>query len=1036
MNQIKIILLLFVLAFVLSTPGVYAQENQIKGMVVSINNGQPLEGISVKLKHIASDPVLTDSLGRFSLEVENTHSMLEFEYPGYKTQTYLARKGESIIVQMMEQGYYWYEDQVNNYSGTQSKKYSIGAISHIDKHMLDQNIASSIESKLIGQAAGVQVTPLSGSPGSGSSVNIRGVASIQGGNQPLYIVDGMYLRNLAFDNPLSIRTHHNPIASLNPDDIESVTILKDGLSTAQYGVRGSNGVVLIKTKKGTSGETRLSFDAFVGLSSMDRQYEMLDKNQFKTYYKDLRYRSGMTTDEFADTYGRYFYEDRNSPYYYRYSNNTNWQDEVTQLGMTSNYHLNLQGGDQVTTYAFSVGYYTQEGIVKATDFNRFTLDFNLIYRVSPKVRFGNVVNFATSTKNNQDEGLLPYSNPLYSGLIKTPMISSNMYSEDGVKLVTLEDTDFFNMSNPTAITNNLSNEASFTRFIGNVFLELDLHKDVTSKLSLAIDYDRQTERRFYPQYGVISTTNAERYSEGKINNRFMIQGGAHTYFDKVINDAHQIKWTGGVEFINQTYDFTYGKAINSPADYFLTLAKGTADSIAGDDKGSLLASALTSLDYTYRDKYMLSANTRLDGSSKFSKDNRYGLFYGVGAAWRISAEPFMSGVGFINDLKLKVGYGKTGNENINDYAAYNLYSGVGADYNERGAMRPVRIGNPDLKWETTNQIDLGLELLAWRGRLGIEIDVYAKQTSDLFYFKALPSYASAEPILSNLGDVENIGGDLSIMARFVERQNFKWTSWFNVAAYKNEVTRLPDGDVLEGYAGYMGLAREGQPIGMIYGYETAGIYDSYEEVVLDNGEGYSAFQPGDVKFVDHRQDGIINPDDQVVIGDPHPDFFGSWNNNFKYKNWTLDLNFTYSYGNEVANVTRSVLESMSGDFNQTTAVLKAWQKLGDASITTMPRLAYGDPSGNNRPSDRFIEDASYIRLQSATLAYDLKQEWLAKTFIKSVNLYFRGQNLYTISKYLGYQPDVATLYSPLLSGIDTGAYPIPQSFFVGVKIGL
>ncbi len=1035
MNMIlnRKILLYVVLVFFMGVQHGFSQDVKVQGLVVSMKDGKPLSEITIKIVNNTVEPALTDSAGHFSILVPNLNVLLEFSFPGRKTVTIALNKRDSLVVQMGLDSDYWYEDQISLPSGMISNKYFSGSKSFINKGELEQTFASSIESKIVGQAAGVRVIDYSGAPGAGSSVTIRGASSINGGTQPLYVVDGLVLRNYQFDNPLALGAHHNPLADLNPDDIHSITILKDGASASLYGVRGANGVVMIETNKGTSGKTKLSFDAYWGLAQMNQQYSLLNKSQFKTYYKDLRYKEGLSINEFADQYGAYFYEDKDGVDYYRYNNDVNWQDKVTQLGQLQSYHLNLQGGDQITTYAFSTGYFKQDGIVSGTDFTRFSIDFNLLYRVSSKIRFGNVVNFSYSKKNLMDEGINPYSNPLFAGLVKAPFLAPNIYSSDGIQLATKEDQDFFNISNPASITGDLKNEAGFNRFIGNLYLEMDLYKDLMARLSMAVDYSRQTEKRFYPDYGIVSISNADRYSEGKTHNSFMIQTSGVLSYHKTINYIHKLKASGGIEYMTQKINYTYGKSINSAADYFTTLSKGEADSIASDNRQSVLGSLYGNVEYALKDRYLLNLNVRMDGSSRFGENNRYGLFYGVSGAWRIASESFLQDVSFINELKLKAGYGKSGNENIDDFAAYTLYGG-GA-YNLRGATMPISLGNPDLKWETTNQIDFGVEFLGFNARFGLDVDFYLKKTQDLFYVKELPSITGYSGVLSNLGDLENRGIDLTIFGLILNKCLI-WDSKLNVGSYKNKVTRLPDGDYKTSYMQFTGLAREGEPLGVLYGYETNGIYDNDASVKLINSEGHAPFQAGDLIFKDYKSDGIINSKDMVVIGDPNPDFFGGWLNSLKYKQFFLDLNLTFSYGNDVVNTTRSQLESMSGDYNQTIAVLRAWQNTGDASSTNIPRIAYGDPAGNNRNSSRWVEDASFLRIQSATLSYNFGKNVLTNTLFKSINIYVKGQNLYTWSNYLGYNPDLSSGYNPLLMGIDVGAYPVPRTFLIGVKFGL
>ena len=1027
-------LFLLVITIISGTLASIGQEKlEVEGVVVSMANNTPLSDISVTVINAATEPVLTDSTGHFSLSVPNGQVSLEFSYPGLKTIKVFLDNQQAMIVKMGLENDYWFQDKINTPLGFKSNQYFTGSKSFINKTELGQLHTASLDSRIQGQAAGVRVIDYSGSPGAGASVLVRGASTIEGGTQPLYVLDGMVLPAYQMGTPLATGAVNNPLADLSPEDIKSLTVLKDAASASFYGVRGANGIVLIETNKGTSGETKLSFDSYWGISRMMRNYEMMDKSQFKSYYKDLRYKSGLTVSDFADNYGTYFYEDRDSKDYYRYSNNTDWQDEVTELGTTQNYHLNLQGGDQVTTYAFSTSFFNQKGVVSSTDFSRFSIDFNLLYKVSPKVRFGNVVNFSHTNKNLMDEGINPYSNPLFTGLIKSPMLAPFIFSPEGVKLDQHEDQDFFNISNPSHITSNLQNEVGVNRFIGNLFLEMDMHKNLMSKVSLGIDYNRQTEKRFYPDYGLVSTSNASRYSEGKTYNRFLIQADALINYKKQFNNIHDLDIVAGVQYTNQDIDFTYGKSINSAADYFTTLSKGEADSLNSDNRQSILGSAYSKLSYALKDRYLLSANVRADGSSKFGDNNRYGIFYGTSVGWRIGAEPFLRNVKFINELKLKASYGLSGNENIRDFAAYSLYGGTA--YNLRGATKPVSLGNKDLKWETTNQVDFGLEFLGFNSRFGLDVDFYLKKTEDLFYVQSLPNITGYCGYLSNLGDIENKGVDVSVFVRPIDKA-LRYETQLNIGVNRNKVTSLPDGDFSSSYNAFIGLAREGQPLGAFLGYEAIGIYDNEDQITVKNGPGYQDFQPGDVIFKDRVKDNVINEKDMAIIGDPNPDFHGSWLNSISYKNIRFDLNLTFAYGNEVINTTRSKLESMSGDYNQTTAVLRAWQNTGDAATTNVPRVAYADPSGNSRNSSRWVEDGSFIKIQSATITYDLGKKLLNETLFKSIEFYVKGQNLYTFSKYLGYSPDFVSGYNPLLYGVDMGAYPMPATIFLGVKLGL
>jgi len=632
-----------------------------------------------------------------------------------------------------------------------------------------------------------------------------------------------------------------------------------------------------------------------------------------------------------------------------------------------------------------------------------------------------------------DEGINVYSNPLYISLLKAPMTAPNIFSSEGLELDSHEDQDFFGMSNPAHIISDLKNEAKFNRLLGNLYLEFDFTKNLRGRISMGIDFNRQNEKRFYPDYGVVSASNAKRYSASKINSRFMQQVDALINYQKYFNHIHKLDVVVGSGFQNSQLDYTYGKSINSAADYFTTLSTGKADSVASNNLISKLLSIYSRGSYAYKDKYLANINMRIDGSSRFGSNNAYGVFYGLSGAWRISQEDFIKDNSKINELKLKLGYGISGNENIEDYAAYNLYGG--AAYNLRGATKPISLGNKDLKWEQTGQFDVGLQFLGFKTRLGIDLDLYLKQTKDLYYIKELPSITGYSGILSNLGKMNNKGADISVFARITDSK-LRWDIRVNLGVYKNKIIEL-NKDYTENYYGTYGLAREGETVGLIYGYKMLGIYDTNAEAQsLTNGLGYAPFEAGDVQFEDKNGDGTIDNNDLQVIGNPHPDFFGGFINSFNIGNWFLDINLTYSVGNDAFNTTRMGIEGMYNHFNQSTAVLKAWRKQGDANITNIPRIALDDPAGNSRGSSRWVEDASYLKIQSVGLSYVLPQVALKKLHLQNAQIYLKGMNLYTFSNYLGYTPDFISGSNPLVYGIDQGAYPLARTVILGVKIGL
>lgn len=965
MRKTKLLLLLLLLGI----GSAWAQTISVSGKVTSATDKMPIPGITVQIKGI-SKGTITDINGFYKLDVD-AKATLVFSFVGMQSQEIAVNNQKQINVELNETKIDLGEVVVVGYS-TSSRKLISGSVGVVNQEELKNMPLRTIDGVLQGKAAGVSVNQNSGTPGGQNSIKLRGGSSINASNQPLIVIDGVPIITGSYGQIGYSGQEIDAISDLNPGDIESFTILKDASATAIYGARASNGVILITTKKGDLQKTIVSFNANLGMQTLpkERMLDLMDATQWNQY-------KGTNVQGI----------------------NTDWMKEILRVAPTSNTELSISSGNEKTRLFISGSYYNQDGTIKGTSFSRYNTRVNVDHKLDDNLTIGTSISLSSST-NDRVEGDQTLFGPLPNAL-SIPAIFP-VYNQDGSYN---EDGPY---ANPVAIYKEAVNVAKSTRTNGNVYLDYNLFKNFKFTTKLGIDlynlrehgYDPITERQGakYNGLGIEGTTNVSNLVNSNV-----------LQYIKTFKKVHSLELLGGYSFEKYTRSNTYIEAIDFPNENFQYITSAGIIRLASASSGDRsLNSFFGQFKYNYKYKYIVTLTSRADGSSKFGANNRYGYFNAVSFAWRAGEELFVKQFSAISELKFRFSAGKTGNDEIGDFRSYGLYKG-GYNYGGSSGIAPTQLPNPDLKWESTTQTGIGVDLGLFENRIGFNADLYYNRTNDLLLDRPLPPSTGYTYITSNIGELENKGIELVLNTENLKGA-FEWKTAFNFAANRNKILKLYDGQPIDDQGRGGNRVQEGEPIGIFYGYRCLGVDPTTGNLVYD----------------DIKKDGILTSDDRTRIGNPNPDFTAGLTNTFSYKNFDLSVFLHMVYGNDVFNGTRIYLESGSGEDNQTTTMLRRWQKPGD--ITDVPRV------GDTYKSSRFIENGSFMRIKNVTFGYNLPKNLVQKFALKSFRLYVSGQNLFTFTSYTGMDPEV-NYYSNdnVVLGTDFFTYPQARTILFGLN---
>ena len=995
---------------------------------VTNSQGEGIPGVTVLVRGTTIGTASAAD-GSFFLNVPE-NSTLTFSAIGFVTQELSITGAQSdISIKLIEDLKALQEVVVVGY-GTQSRQSLVTSVASVNAAAIERQPVAGFDQALQGQAAGVQVTAPSGTPGAGINVRIRGAATLSNNASPLYVIDGVPVLP-SYDQELSVGGQRpNPLNALNPNDIESIDVLKDGAAAAIYGLRSANGVVVITTKRGKAGKAQVGLNVYYGRQYLRKKLDVLNGQQFASLYNDIQASRGLPPAFNPDTV----------------RTSTDWQDQVYSPASIQSYQVNIGGGTDKTRYYMSGGYFKQDGISLNSGFDRYTFKINLEQQLSSRLRAGTNINLSRTTNNNssRSESGAGNSGTVLAALAQIPTIP--VRNPDGTYAINNFDRTF---NNPVGNLRESSNIANINQVIGNAYAELDILKNLTLRSSVGIDYRSQIENEFLTRdYPGTQFSPAAQQGQGRTGTNeqtVWLNENTLTYRPN-LGAQHELTLLAG-ESMQASDRFTSsaggsGYASNA-VPYLSGVSVFTKPSSYRDQWG--LLSFFGRAIYNYDQRYLATVSLRADGSSRFGGNNKFGYFPAVGLGWRISKESFFPSSTVVSDLKLRASFGANGNQEIYTYARFPRY-GVGFSYPGAGTtvapgITQTDIGNKDVKWETTYQYNAGLDVGLVSDKVQLTLDVYRKDTRDLLLDVAIPlsTGVSNLSIIQNVGNIQNQGVELGLNTTNVSSANngFAWTTSLNVSRNRNKILDLgqvPDNQgvlaprVLSSGNGFQ---QAGQPLGVFYGYQVEGIFQSQDEV---NGAATQSAQtrPGDIRFRDLNGDGIITPLDRTVIGNPNPKAIAGVTNNFSYKGLELSVFFQGSFGNDIYNQNRETLEAMSAPLNQSTRVLDRWTPTNTS--TDVPRAVFGDPNGNARYSDRFIEDGSYVRLKNLTLGYTLPMAISQKALLSNLRLYVTGQNLITWTNYSGYDPEVSSApFSTTGPGRDFGVYPQSRTYTVGLN---
>lgn len=929
------------------------------------------------------------------------------------------------------------EPDINISYTTTPRKNLTGSVSVVPDARINEQARVSPVGLLQGQAAGIKVVNSSGAAGASGLITIRGISTFNGGTTPLFILDGVPIKGDRFSNPLARNSDNDPISDINPADIASITILKGAQAVARYGMRGANGVVLIDTYGGTNGKTLLDFSTFTGIQAAPKPYSVLDAAGYRAFTIEKEQARGFTQQQINNGIGRYLLLSTPANQVQRYNNNTDWQDMALRRGLYTDYHLNLRGGDAVSKYSLMTGYTNQTGVVEKSNYNRFSTRFNLDYKVGRKLSFINSVAYTRTSRNLNDEGNAIASNPLLLSAIKSPTLTVYQQNLQGVDQRDLDSADYAGRNNPYAVIDRMRNENNTNRIFGKITGQYVFSPGLTLRVGLSADYYRLSEKRFRPSAGFMPEGYIIRASYEKNSSELMaLNENVLSYNKTSASGAHVFSaFVGSALQLNDQNSKT-AVAVNSTSDQFSNIS--TTDQRFIDSIGSFapnwrLLSFFGGIQYAFQNKYLLGANLRADGSSRFAEGHRWGYFPSVSAGWRIGQEAFLKDNRVISELKLRSSYGLSGNQEVGFFNSLNAL--IPADYSDYAGVRIGILGNPNFTWERTKQFDAGLDLGLMNDRLLITTDVYVRNTTNLYNTVRLPGTSGFRTYAVSEGSVRNTGVELAVTGKVLTGK-FGWQTGFNATLNRNKILSTPAlFNPVNNYGDFTGILQTGNAIGAFYGYKALGVYRNTTDVTLKNGaDNANPFRGGDIIFEDVDKNGIIDQADRQVIGNANPDVYGGFNNTFAYRNFDLNVFVDFSLGNEVYNAQRAYAEAMSTYDNQSTAVLSRWRAEGD--VSSMPRALHGDAVGNTRFSSRWIEDGSFARIKALTLGYNFPLQHGLKRVFKSARILFTAQNLVTFTKYKGFGPEAGSISNPIVYGIDYAGLPQLKSFILGLKLGL
>ncbi len=1047
MNRIATILSVIILNLFLTVP-ILAQSSKMLSGIVLNDAKQPVSQVTLNIP--GSEPVFTGEDGVFTIpRVSETEWLFVTPLEGYSPKKILLMDQEHVKIYLTSSDIESLYSEALTPLDNKERRDVISSFKALDPYGFENQPYTSTEQYLQGAVSGAFVTQTSGMPGAGASVYIRGYSSLLSNNQPLYIVDGMPLESGNIYNNLIEGYNFSPISSIDPLDISQISVLKDAAATALYGAKAANGVVIIKTLDPKETKTTIDFLYRTGISMEPTQLAQLNTKAYKTLANEVLFSSKFAEEQYKESYPGLFATPGDNDYI-TYNHNTNWQDEVFNNGMMNNVRFSIKGGDAIAKYGLSVGYLQNNGIVKNTSYDRLNIRLVGTFDIFEWLKMDVSTNLTTATSMLKESALSSVTNPLLSSLWKSPMLNPYEYDSDGNLLRTIDEVDELGTSNPTAVIKLSDAQAKNYKFITTVNLNGDISKSVKFSSIIGLNSNNSKEYLTIPDRGfdLLYEDEVNRESKGQNNSLYTVYNDNRIFYTKTFNKVHSLYAALGLRWQQNKYDQDFGVARNSASDFYTNLDRGNSllNQIGGINRAWNWGALYSNVSYSYADKYLLSATVSSDVSSRIGENAAntvkignmpVGIFYSVAGAWRISSEKFFSGIKGIEELKLRASYGITGNDDIGEVNSYSHF--VVSQYRETAVLVPGGLANDELTFQTKKQVNLGLDFSALANRFNFTVNYFDNKSENVVMLELQNSFLGYDTYPNNTASFSTKGFEAEVFGRVISRPNFSLDLGLNFSKYNTVTDHVTSGQVIFDAPGQMQIInRDGAPINSFYGYRFKGVYASSQEANDANMYNYRGFkyQAGDAIYenvadADGNMDNRIDKNDKQLLGSFEPDFYGGFFLNTRYKNLSLDMFFQGVYGNEVYNYMRQQNESMSGLENQSVKTLQRWQYEGQQ--TSVPKATWDDPMGNAVFSDRWIEDGSYLRLKNLTLAYDIKKKVIG---LSSIKVFATASNLFTLTKYLGYDPEFSYSQDLMIQGVDYGNMSVSKQFMLGVKIGL
>lgn len=1030
----------FTLLTLILTINLYAQNTTLKGVIVD-ETDTPLIGATVQVKGTSTGSI-TDFDGNYTIKA-NKGAVITFSYIGYKTQEIKFTGQPTVNIKMVPDNQTLDEVVVVGY-GTMKRSDLTGSVASIAAKDVEGFKTSSVAGALGGQIAGVQITSTDGTPGAGFSINIRGVGTLTGDSSPLYIVDGFEVDDIDY---------------LSNSDIESIEILKDASSSAIYGARAANGVVLISTKSGKIGKPIINYNGSASYRKISKKLDVLSPYEFVKL-------QGEVNSKYSDSYFKTGNDDDGNPYRYQSLDDyigvsgVNWQDETFNPTWSQDHSLSIMGGTEDTKYNASFSRYIENGIFKNSGFNKTTGKFRLDQKLSKSLSFNFTVNYALTNREgvgtSGDSGRF---NMLAQILSARPTGGLKLTDEEllasAIDPEMLESGESLAQVNPVKQTESVTNNKRAEMWSGNASATWQIIKGLTFKTAGTYNTTNNRTDIFYKDGSKEAYRNGQKpYGRTQMGRDVRWTNSNNlTWKQKVKKHNYDIMLGHEVSF--KSTEYLLGEAMDFPFDNlgndYLGLG-ATPSRVESSYSEKTLLSFFARGNYNYDNRYLFTATVRADGSTVFSNKNKWGFFPSFSAAWRVSEEAFMKDVEWVSNFKVRLGWGIVGNDRISNYLSMDLYEAnkYGIGNNTVTVLTPKQLKNANLKWEGASSVNLGVDLGFFDNRLNVTADFFIKDTKDLLLSQSLAHVTGFDSQMQNIGKIQNKGIELSFNSTNIQTRNFTWQTNFNISFIKNTLKGLASGvesmyarsGFDSNFTAYDYIATVGQSLGLIYGYEFDGIYQSSDfyttpdnQLILKEGitnnARYGTVKPGVVKYKDQDGDGIITTNDRTVIGNAMPKWYGGITNTFNYKGIDFSFMFQFNYGNDIYNATRLyATQSRSGRRNMLAEVADRWSPTNASN-----KVPSQDGYIVNDVYSRFIEDGSFLRLKNITLGYTLPHKWTRKFHASKLRIYATGQNLFCISGYSGYDPEVNSASSnPMTPGLDWGAYPKSRVFTFGIDL--